>query len=359
MKVPSISFFFFRKKKTTEKNRLEYSRINTNDMSVYYLKGREVGTQIKNPPMISDVPEFEPDQLQKQTPHVLDPTIRFDEGPHLYFCQFESDGPFESDNILSTSGFVHQFFPHFDADHVISKMRKGRNFSTGKYAHLTDEEIKQQWRENADRASARGTQLHFLLECHQNGYALEQSKYSNIPEVQTYLKWKREFFDSRGLIPFRTEMRMRTGADLRLTGTADLLAVASDHKPPAETDGVLTLHMIDWKFSRAIKYANRFESGHGPCQGMDNCNYTHYLLQQNTYKWMMETYFGSWVYNGQTYDKVHIASMHLAVFHANHPQGMLYLKLEECTSCILEMVERRRRDVAATSRKRKRLSTTI
>lgn len=302
--------------------------------------------------MMISTPAFEPDKLQKSTPHPLDTTIRFEEEAHLYFCQFDTDGPFESDRILSTSGFVHQFFPHFDADQVIQKMRSSPKFPTGKYAGMTDEQIKQQWKENADRASGRGTQLHFLLECHQNGYKLETSSYKHIPEVQTYLKWKQTHFDGRGLVPFRTEMRMRTGADLRLTGTADLLAVSADHAPPSETNGTLTLHMIDWKFSRAIKRSNFFESGHGPCHDLDNCNYSHYLLQQNTYKWMMETYFGSWTYKGHQYDKVHIATMHLAVFHPNHPGGMLYLPLEECTDRIREMVQCRLEELS-TSRKRK------
>jgi hypothetical protein len=307
-------------------------------------------------------PDFVPSTLERQTPHCLDATIEFDEGPHVYRCQFDPDGPFEEEHILSASGFIHAHFPTFDADAVIQKMRQGRNFSTGKYAHMTDAEIKASWTQNAQQASARGTLLHFLLECHQNGYDLEKSIYRDLPDIQAYFAWKLKYFDAQGLVPFRTELRMRTDGDLRLTGTADLIAVARDHPPPSETGGCLTLHIIDWKFSKAIKKTNRYERGYGPCAHLDNCNYSHYLLQQNLYQWMLEQYFGQWEYNGYTYTQVRVASKHLAVFHTNHgPDGVLYMPLPTCLDTIEAMVYRRRQKLRSvlthgtvTSLKRKR-----
>ena len=295
-------------------------------------------------------PDYVPDTLVQQTPHVLDSTIEFDEGPHVYRCQFDPAGPFEEDRILSASGFIHAHFPTFDANVVIKKMRRGRNFAAGKYAHLTDMEIKDLWTQNAKQASDRGTLLHFLLECHQNGYDLENSIYRDLPDIQAYFAWKAKHFDAEDLIPFRTELRMRTDGELRLTGTADLIAVKRHHPPPTETKGCLTLHIIDWKFSKAIKETNQYEKGYGPCAHMDNCNYAHYLLQQNLYHWMLEHYFGHWEYNGYTYTHVKVVSKHLAVFHTNHgPDGMLYISLPSCLDTIEKMVHQRRQTLRRQS----------
>jgi hypothetical protein len=221
---------------------------------------------------------------------------------------------------------------------VIQKMRRSKNWPSSKYYGMTGAAIRAQWEANGRRASARGTQLHFLLECHNNGYDLQGSVYNELPDVQAYFRWRSEFFEAGNLVPFRTELRMRTGGDTRLTGTADLLAVARDHPPPERTQGCLTLHLIDWKFSRCITRTNDFERGSGPCRALENCNYAQYLLQQNLYQWMLETFYGTWSYGGHTYTSVRVGSKHLAVFHANHPDGRLYLPLPDCRATILDIV---------------------
>jgi hypothetical protein len=297
--------------------------------------------------LLAQVPAFDPVALAHTTPHPLDASIQFEEEAHLYRCQFEPGGPFEEEGIISASTVIHSHFPHFAPDLVIEKMRRGKKWTSSKYFGRTPAEIKAQWEDNGRRASARGTRLHFLLECHNNGYDLQSSVYRDLPDVQAYFRWRAEFFDARQLVPFRTELRMRTGAKTRMTGTADLLAVARDHPPPQETGGCLTLHVIDWKFSRCITRTNYFEKGSGPCASLDNCNYAHYLLQQNLYQWMLETFYGTWVYGGQTYTSVRVGSKHLAIFHPNHPDGRLYLTLPDCRPIILDIVRAQQQKVAA------------
>jgi hypothetical protein len=123
-------------------------------------------------------------------------------------------------------------------------MRRGRNFATSKYVDMTNAEIKASWEANGARASRRGTLLHFLLECHMNGFDLEGSVYAGLEDVQSYFRWRREYFDPAGLVPFRTELRFSTGPDLKLTGTADLLAIRDDHPGPEETHSPFTLRTI-------------------------------------------------------------------------------------------------------------------
>ena len=291
-------------------------------------------------------PTYEPETLALKTPHPKDPTIQFEEASHVYRCQFEENEAFEENCIVSTSGIVHANFPHFDADTIIQKMQRSRNWTSSKYYGMSTHEIKALWTENGRVASERGTLLHFLLECHNNGFNLAESIYSDLPDIKAYFKWRKRHFESENLVPFRTEMRMRTGRDLRITGTADLLAIKDNHPPPSETDGMLTLHMIDWKFSKGIQKENKYENGKGPCKHMPNCNYSHYLLQQNLYKWLLETYYQKWVWRGQTYTRLHIITKHLAIFHKNHgDDGYVYMPLPDCADVIDGMVDCRRKDV--------------
>lgn len=287
-------------------------------------------------------PPIDPVYLAKQTPHALDTAVTFEEDTHTYAVQYIRNGPFCTEGIVSTSGFVHSFFGHFDPDEVIPKMRRGRNFSTSAYASMTDLEIKNLWEQNGARASARGTLLHFLLECHMNGFDLASSPYAGLEDVQAYFRWRTTYFEPAGLVPFRTELRFSTGPDLRLTGTADLLAIRDDHPPPEETGGILSLHLIDWKFSRGVKYENKFGSGSGPCAGLPDCNGSHYGLQQNIYRWFIETYHQEWTWRGHHYTRVKIVDMQLAIFHRNHGDSGLLVVLKDQADIVHKMLEVRR-----------------
>lgn len=294
------------------------------------------------------IPDYEPESLAKETPHDLDQTIHFIESTHTYLVKYEKDGPYVKEGIVSTSGLIHDLFPSFDPDEVIIKMRRSPKFVTGPYQGMTDEAIKKQWNDNGQRASSRGTKLHFLLECHQNGFDLFRSEHKDIPEVQDYKRWHAENMAKKGLIPFRTELRLTTGADLKLTGTADLICIRSDHPLPEDCDGVLTLSIIDWKFSKKITQSNFFEKGFGPVSHLDSCNYSMYHLQQNIYQWMIEKYYTHWTWRGHEYTKVKIDSRHLAIFHPNHGRSGLFMSLPDIQPVIEQIMESRRREVALT-----------
>jgi hypothetical protein len=294
----------------------------------------QVETEVDTPP------DFEPESLCLATPHQLDADIKFTEDDHKYYVRFDDTADYVSDGITSVSTFIHEFFPHFDPDVVIAKMRKGRNWETGRYVGMSTEAIKKMWEDNGKAASSRGTLLHFLLECHNNGYDLTHSPYASILEVQDYGRWREKHFG--GLVPFRTEMRMFTGPDLKITGTADLLAIDETHPLPADCNGVLSLHLIDWKFSKAINLTNRFESGFGVCHDLAACNFSAYALQQNMYQWMMETYYPDWTWKGHIYTSVRIISKHLAIFHTNHGREGYYLPLPDMQDRVKSMMEVRR-----------------
>jgi hypothetical protein len=46
-----------------------------------------------------------------------------------------------------------------------------------------------------------------------------------------------------------------------------------------------------------------------------NCNFYHYALQQNLYKWLLESYYTDFPFGGHTYARVRVVSMELVVAH--------------------------------------------
>lgn len=287
----------------------------------------------------------DPTALAMAIAHPLDCTIRFTESTHKYQVDFDGLG-FQDHDIISVSGLVHQFFAEFDPDDAIQKMMRGRNWRPNhKYFLCTPAQIKADWSANGRLASTRGTWLHGQLERYMNGFDLRAQPYCNLLPLRQFFQWEAEHF-SPHLVPFRTEFRFRSNQDLRLTGTADLLAVDPLHPPPGECEGVLTLHIIDWKFSKEIKTTNQYQCGLGPCQNMADCNFSHYTLQQNLYKWLLETQYPQWTWRGQTYTSVRVASMKLAVFHENHGATGLYLDVPFVDALVEEILAVRRTQVA-------------
>jgi hypothetical protein len=71
------------------------------------------------------------------------------------------------------------------------------------------------------------------------------------------------------------------------------------------SDGKYVIY--DWKRSKEIKTENRFESGYGPVSHLPHCNYWHYTLQLNVYKWFLETYYG-----------LEVADLYLVILHPDN-----------------------------------------
>lgn len=280
---------------------------------------------------LESVPDFDPIFLAAKNPHPLDETIRFKEDTHTYWVSFVT-GQFMTEHVLSISGFLKSYFPHFDADKVLAGMRKKNT----KYAGMTNQQIKALWEKNGKTASEIGTRFHFLLECYFNGMSLE--KYRKYRVIQYFFDWKHQHVDALGLVPFRTEQRMRTGINLRLTGTADALFVCP--KQDFST-GVLNLVMYDWKFSKEIKRDNRYQNGHGVCSDLDNCNYNHYLLQQNCYKWILEKFYTNWKFDGKIWPRVRVTKMALVVLHDTNPSA-LHIELPNIQNLVEKMMEERK-----------------
>lgn len=144
----------------------------------------------------------------------------------------------------SGTTFSHYCERHFDAKAVAARMARIPGWAEKKGLVRADGrpfdavEIERHWQGNGVSQSRRGTLMHWHVECHLNGYRIEEAL---SPEFRLFLFFEREFLRRLGLAPWRTEMNL-FHCGLRLAGQADLVCV----------DGRGRLVVLDWKRSREI-----------------------------------------------------------------------------------------------------------
>ena len=236
----------------------------------------------------------EPSFLSKKNAHERDLHISFEEGPHIYTIDGDSD-------YMSVTSWNSTHFPKFDSDVVITKMMASPRWSKSPYFGMTREEIKMKWKNDGIEASEAGTKMHNNIEYFYNEMDVEDDG---------SLEWKyfKEFNESIGpdLDPYRTEW-MVWDKELRLAGSVDMLF--------ENPDG--TLQIYDWKRSKKVVKENRWASAIVDCiSHLPDSNFWKYSLQLNTYKWILEKNYGK-----------KISNMFLVWLHPNNP-GNSYLKYE-------------------------------
>lgn len=208
--------------------------------------------------------------LSKINHHPRDDLIVFDEGPHIYTVNGDS-------NYTSVTTWIHSHFKHFDADKVIKQMMASKKWSQNKYFNKTPEEIKAIWEANRDEAAKAGTKMHYDIECYYNSVAVDNSSV----EFSYFMNFVR---DHPHLKPYRTEW-MVWDEELRLAGSIDM--VFFDERSSS-------LMIYDWKRSREIIRNKQFEeySTTECISHLPDTNFWHYSLQLNTYKAILEKNYG-------------------------------------------------------------------
>ncbi len=224
--------------------------------------------------------------------HPRDANILFYEPTHTYTITTDVESKY-----TSVTTFIHSHFSQFDADSIIEKMKKGRNWNpSNKYWGKTDLEIKEGWTQNANMASGQGTQMHFGIECfmNQNLEDFENYTHENLlklhdQNIQDYtlpinssLEWNyfiqfiKLFPDFK---PYRTEWTVYN-EDLKLSGSIDMV-----YENP---DG--SLNIYDWKRAKEIVKTNPFKkySTTECIDDLPDTNFWHYSLQLNIYKALLE-----------------------------------------------------------------------
>ena len=220
--------------------------------------------------------------------------IQFDEAEHRY----EVEGYGE---MRSVSSIVARFFKEFDA--VYWSLRKC-NGDADAAARLRDS-----WSAKGCVASQAGTYLHKQIEDFLNGKqdidtlcnVTYSSCYCQMNEaVDICREWRyfQAFHSVVGYTPFRTEWRVYD-TDARIAGTIDLVCACDDG----------TYEIYDWKRSNKIdpQEVNRWSSGVNGLEHLTDTSYTHYCLQQNLYRYMLEHNYG-----------IRISRMNLVVLHPDY-----------------------------------------
>jgi ATP-dependent exoDNAse (exonuclease V) beta subunit len=227
--------------------------------------------------------------LSQKNPHQRDDRIVFREDTHTYLVDGTCDG------IISVTTFIHHFFPNFDANRVVKRMKDKKE----KYPGLKDDEIIKKWSEDGKKSAQKGTTLHKAIELFYENLS-SVSNDSNTIEFRYFL----DFHDTikERLTPYRTEWSIFDG-EIDLAGQLDMLY--------KKDDGTYALY--DWKCVKEIKKVNQYEKGFGLCSDLDHCNFYHYSLQLHIYKRILET----------RYDMT-ISEMKLVVLHQQNPTFVLY-----------------------------------
>ena len=134
--------------------------------------------------------------------------------------------------------------------------------------------------------------------------------------------WAKEGPD---LEPYRTEWEVWSKEHL-LCGSIDMVF-------RRKSNGKFLIY--DWKRSKAIKTENTYQKGLAPLDHLDDCNYWHYTLQLNVYRWILENLYG-----------MEIEGMALIVLHPDN-KNYRRIKLNRLEDEVEDMLACRLRALAA------------
>lgn len=250
--------------------------------------------------------------------HPRDDSVRFFEPTHTYYIKGSSD------RVISCTGFIHQFFPHFDADVAIDKMMASPRWPAHKLYGMTKQEIKDLWSNSGKEASGLGTAMHLAIEQFLNdAHDIIAPEVKETKEWEYFLNFWREC--GHDLEPYRMEWEVWSDEHL-LCGSIDGIF-------RRKSDGKYVIY--DWKRSKEIKTTNDFETGHPPLDHLPNTNYWIYTLQLNIYRWFLETLYG-----------LDIGDMYLVVLHPNN-RNYRRIRLNRLEQEVLDMLACRKRAVVA------------
>mmetsp|Transcript_47472 Transcript_47472/g.87235 ORF Transcript_47472/g.87235 Transcript_47472/m.87235 type:complete len:390 (+) Transcript_47472:3-1172(+) len=222
------------------------------------------------------------DKLAVSHPFARDARMaRFDSVAHTFFV-VNPDGQ-EVKCRKGVTSLLKRFSQPFEPDDAIEKMRSSSRWETKQEEFrkedgtiMSDEEIKAYWSFKGRVSSVRGSLLHEEIERHLNGYTPEGP---HSPEFAYFLKFEEEMLEN--LQVWRTEAKL-FHCGLRACGIADLLC--------RDEEGHLVI--VDWKRSNKIVRSNPFQTMKFPVTHLDDCNFNHYSLQLNMYRYILESEYG-------------------------------------------------------------------
>jgi hypothetical protein len=283
--------------------------------------------------------------LEVRNPHPRDAHIHFEEGPHKYTIQ-GINGVTADTEFTSVTTFVHGHFEHFNAKEVIAAMMRNEKkwndpVANAKYYGKTAEEIEEMWSKAGRDAAAKGTEMHYKIECFYNDVAADTADTDTAPpnyntsrtSTMNSSRVKNRPSDPTGQSGrYFTKKRKSQGRLIWYMKSSHVNPVVGGRTPPP-------LAIYDWKRCRDIVKTNRGNkfATHPAIEHLPDTNYWHYALQLNIYKYILQT----------KYDKT-VTDLYLVVLH---PEAQNYqrVKLPDLQAEVAELFEERIRRFAATA----------
>jgi hypothetical protein len=268
--------------------------------SVHKMSITEQDIEFVEPPPVSFCDDhvmewFSPSVLLAMHYHPLDDTIQYTTKRTFYVRWFEHNSEHRHDDESTAS--VTSLVPH-----------EGRLHSDP-HEHV-----------HHDDRRTMGVRLHRWIECILNGLPIVPESLLHQQVYDYYMTYLYE-----KLVPWRTEMAVRSSIEVRLVGVIDALFMNVGVSSPI--GDTLILHMKDWKYSTDVT----------------SC-LSEYTLQLNMYKYILESHYTGIPFQvyGVTYTNIHIASMELIVFHETL-ETCLIIDLPDVQSVVYDMMEKRKK----------------
>lgn len=263
--------------------------------------------------------------LAIQYPHPRDAFIQFDEPSHQYTLLLSSPSSLSQNNLISVTTLIHTLFPKFNAEMVIQNMMKSVKWTTSPYFGMTTHEIQQQWSQEGKTSAQQGTAMHKAIELFYNGeltatQLLEMT--NNQIELRYFLRFHFDHIVEKGILPYRTEWYVYD-EEIQVAGSIDMV-----YANPTNLD---ELYIYDWKRVKEVKRENSYSHGFVPIEHLPDCNYSHYALQLNLYKYILEKKYGKTV-----------KELYLVILHPTNPNnGYQIIPLPILTTEITSIVTMR------------------
>lgn len=182
---------------------------------------------------------------------------------------------------ISVTKFIDRYFPQFDFDGVSEKYALKHNINV--------EYVRSEWKNKGLISSTAGTIIHSHLENLKRGKILdfdyskaqENNLYDEVVERVSILRPKAEKFHYdtlNRLFPLKLEYTV--GVQNKLAGNIDMLCW---------NEKAQELQIWDYKNTKGIELkSNYFKHCYKPFAFLDDCNYSHYCMQLNFYKAIIE-----------------------------------------------------------------------
>lgn len=256
-----------------------------------YLGIEKFGKRISSVEIIVDINEdaaFE-NNIEQKIAYQTDKNVSspsFEEEEHIYRHALDVKGNAE---YISATTLIERFFP-FDQDRYINQKAKREN--------RDEQEVLDEFIRNRDEAAEKGTHLHAQIEKFLKG----EEHDSDFKEFIMFQNFYAEVIE-RHEFEFQKAEKIILHPEYNVAGMIDAL-----FKKPSADEHII----LDWKRSKKLVidgHPRKFGYGYALSElsDLDNSSYYKYSLQQNLYRYILETQYG-----------YKISSMKLIVLHENY-----------------------------------------